>query len=232
MSRLVILDAGPLGMIAHPRRDPTVVRWFRALEGGGITFAVAEVADYEVRRELLRANLTVNLARLDVVKSDLLYLPITTDIMLRAAAFWAQVRHQGVPAARLPGLTRLGHVVYAAGDPRLLELLVARGITVECSLSSNVVLGAVPSYEAHPIRRFLDAGIPVALGTDDPAQLCTTIGREYAIAAALGFSHRDLLGFTDHAIRAAFTTEERRAALLEEVRAASRRVEPGDRAGV
>lgn len=120
-------------------------------------------------------------------------------------------------AAQLPGLTRLGHAVYAAEDPRLLELLAARGITVECNLSSNVVLGAVPSYAAHPIRRFLDAGIPVALGTDDPVQLCTTIGREYALVAALGLTPRDLLTFTQHAIRAAFTTPERRAELLEEV---------------
>jgi adenosine deaminase len=121
----------------------------------------------------------------------------------------------------LPGLTRLGHATYAAADPRLLDLLAERGITVECSLSSNIVLGAVPSYETHPIRRFLDAGIPVALGTDDPVQLCTTIGREYAIAAALGFTSRELLGLTENAIRAAFTTPERRAALLAEVRTRS-----------
>jgi adenosine deaminase len=120
-------------------------------------------------------------------------------------------------AARLPGLTRIGHATFAAADPRLLALLAERGVTVECSLSSNVVLGAVPSYEAHPIRRFLDAGIPVALGTDDPVQLCTTIGREYAIAASLGFTPRELLGFTQSAVRAAFTTPERRAALLAEV---------------
>jgi len=120
-------------------------------------------------------------------------------------------------AARLPGVTRLGHATYAAEDPRLLDLLAERGITIECSLSSNVVLGAVPSYEAHPIRRFLKAGIPVALGTDDPVQLCTTLGREYAIAAELGFSLEELRHFTESAIRAAFTTDERRATLLTEV---------------
>jgi adenosine deaminase len=164
---------------------------------------------------------------------DLLYAPYDTEADWSAAARIADraakaglgvTAHAGefstaniAAAARLPGLTRLGHATYAAEDPRLMELLVERGITVECSLSSNVVLGAVPSYEAHPIRHFLDAGIPVALGTDDPVQLCTTIGREYAIAAALGFTHRDLLGFTESAIRAAFTTPERRAALLAEI---------------
>lgn len=113
----------------------------------------------------------------------------------------------------MPGLTRLGHAVYAAEDPHLLALLAERRSTVECSLSCNVVLGAVASYEAHPIRRFVEAGIPVALGTDDPVQVCTTIGREYALAAALGFSLAELRAFTRDAIRAAFTTPERRAAL-------------------
>ncbi|HKB48961.1 MAG TPA: hypothetical protein VKC57_14755, partial [Ktedonobacterales bacterium] len=121
-------------------------------------------------------------------------------------------------ALRTPGLTRLGHAVYAATDPRLLDRLGACGVTVECSLSCNVVLGAVPSYEEHSIRRFVECGIPVALCTDDPVQVCTTIGREYAIAAALGFSPADLLGFTANAICASFMPRARKAALLAALR--------------
>ncbi|MBF6592383.1 MAG: hypothetical protein IVW57_17880 [Ktedonobacterales bacterium] len=121
-------------------------------------------------------------------------------------------------ALRVPGLTRLGHAVYAARDPRLLEGLAASGVTVECSLSCNVVLGAVPSYEAHPIRRFVEYGIPVVLASDNPVQICTTIGREYALAHALGCSSNELLGFTANAVRAAFAPAARRAALLTELR--------------
>jgi adenosine deaminase len=120
-------------------------------------------------------------------------------------------------ALRVPGLSRLGHAVYAAADPRLLEALAASGATVECSLTSNVVLGAAPSYEAHPIRRFVESGIPVTLNTDLPVHACTTIGREYAIAAALGFSPAELLAFTRNAVRASFASAERRAALLDEL---------------
>ena len=87
----------------------------------------------------------------------------------------------------LPGLTWIGHTVHAARDPRLLDRVARSGVTVECCLSCNVVLGTVSSYEEHPIRRFTAHGIPVVLGTDDPVQVCTTIGREYAIAAALDF---------------------------------------------
>jgi adenosine deaminase len=107
--------------------------------------------------------------------------------------------------------------VYAAHDPRLLEQVAQSGVTVECCLTCNVLLGAVPSYEAHPIRRFVACGIPVTLNTDDPVRVCTTIGREYAVAAALGFSPADLLTFTRAAVDASFTSVERRAALLHEL---------------
>jgi adenosine deaminase len=120
-------------------------------------------------------------------------------------------------ALDMPGLRRLGHAVYAASDPRLLGRLVRSEAAVECCLSSNVILGAVPSYEAHPIRQFVAAGVPVTLNTDDPVRIWTTIGREYAIAAALGFSPRELLAFTRNAIQASFTTAARRSALLDEV---------------
>lgn len=119
-------------------------------------------------------------------------------------------------ALLMPGLRRLGHAVYAA-QPRFLEQIIRQQLTVECCLSSNVVLGAVPSYIEHPIKRFRAYGIPVTLNTDDPVYLWTTIGREYAIAAVLGWSAYDLIQCTRDAILASFTTAERRAALLEEV---------------
>lgn len=120
-------------------------------------------------------------------------------------------------ALLLPGLSRLGHAVYAAADPRLLDAVARSGVTVEFSVSCNVVLGAVPSYEAHPLRRFVEHGIPVTLNTDDPVRICTTIGREYAIAASLGFTAAELLTFTRNAVRASFTTPARRAALLADL---------------
>lgn len=117
-------------------------------------------------------------------------------------------------AAHVPGLSRLGHAVYAGNDPRLLEMLADAKITVECALTCNVVLGAAPSYEQHPIRQFVASGIPVALCTDDPVQLSTTIGREYAIAAALGFASAELLSFSANAIHASFAPLERKQEML------------------
>jgi adenosine deaminase len=118
---------------------------------------------------------------------------------------------------RLPGVSRLGHGVFAAADPRLLEAVWAAGVTLECCLSSNVLLGGTASYRDHPLQQFAAAGIPVTLNSDDPLRVCTTIGREYAIAAALGFSSMDLLQISRMAVRASFTSEPRKRALLQDI---------------
>ena len=164
---------------------------------------------------------------------DLLYQPYDTEadwttayrIAERAAAVGLGITaHAGeistaniAAALRVPGLTRIGHATHTTDDPRLLELLAQSGATVECSLTCNVLLGAAASYGEHPIRRFVEYGIPVALCTDNPVQSCTTIGREYAIAHMLGFTPAELLGLTRNAVNAAFTTSTRRQALLKEL---------------
>jgi predicted nucleic acid-binding protein len=58
-----------------------------------------EIADYEVRRELLRMNRTRALKHLDLLGTKLEYLPISTAAMHRAVDLWAQARRQGQPTA-------------------------------------------------------------------------------------------------------------------------------------
>jgi len=58
-----------------------------------------KIADYEVRRELLRANKTKGIAQLNALVELLEYLPITTAAMRLAALLWAQARQQGQPTA-------------------------------------------------------------------------------------------------------------------------------------
>ena len=97
---------------------------------------------------------------------------------------------------------------------------------MECCLTSNVVLGAIPSLEEHPIRTFVDAAIPVTLSSDDPVSLHTTIGREYHLAAGLGFDAPDLLGFTRNGITSSFTSAERKTSLLSQIARAEANTEP------
>ena len=61
--------------------------------------AVPEIADYEVRRELLRLRANAALRRLDLLGERLVYVPLTTAAIRRAAELWAQMRQQGQPTA-------------------------------------------------------------------------------------------------------------------------------------
>ena len=102
MSITILLDAGPLGMISNPKATDAnreCYEWMEALVVSGARVFVPEIADYEVRRELLRAGKTQGLARLDLIKNTIGYLPITTSIMLKAAELWSEARKSGMPTS-------------------------------------------------------------------------------------------------------------------------------------
>ena len=99
---IVLLDAGPLGMITNPKSSPeneACKNWLAALAYRGAEIVIPEIVDYEVRRELIRADKQRGLARLDALKGILRYAPITTQAMLQAAEFWAAARKVGRQSA-------------------------------------------------------------------------------------------------------------------------------------
>jgi predicted nucleic acid-binding protein len=90
-------------MVSHPRADAENKKaavWLKSLLAAGTQVIVPEIADYEVRRELLRARMQKSIRRLDQLKRTLTYLPISTDAMLKAAEFWADARNRGQPGAK------------------------------------------------------------------------------------------------------------------------------------
>jgi toxin FitB len=97
--RVVLLDASPLGLLSHPKKHREIQDWLQRLLQSGLIVRIPEIADYEIRRELLRANKTMGIQRLDLLKTMLGYMPITTEAMLKASEFWAQARQQGQPTA-------------------------------------------------------------------------------------------------------------------------------------
>ena len=99
MDRIVFLDSGPLGILAHPRPNPDILDWLHRLLNRGVVIAMPEIADYEVRRELIRTKKTKSIHRLDECKTLVQYIPITTAAMLMAAELWALARSQGKPMA-------------------------------------------------------------------------------------------------------------------------------------
>ena len=102
MSRVVVLDTSPIGLITNPQlsdQGTACNHWLQAHLRAGSRIIIPKIADYEVRRELLRANKVKGLARLDNLARFLEYLPLTTVAMRQAAELWAQARQQGQPTA-------------------------------------------------------------------------------------------------------------------------------------
>ena len=69
MTTIFLLDASIIGAVTNPKTNNQSVRecqhWFdRCLERSQI-FVLPEIADYEIRRELLRANKLNGITRLD-----------------------------------------------------------------------------------------------------------------------------------------------------------------------
>jgi len=115
MNKIVVLDTGPLGMVTNPRASPEIDRcnlWLQDLLANNIRVIIPEIADYEIRRELLRAGKRKGLARLDDLKGIIDYAPITTRAMLKAAELWAETRNRHRPTADDKALD--GDVILAA----------------------------------------------------------------------------------------------------------------------
>jgi adenosine deaminase len=77
---------------------------------------------------------------------------------------------------------RIGHGVRAVEDPEVVKRIASAGITLEVCPSSNVALGVAPDAASVPVRTLFEAGVPVALGADDPLLFGRRLVRQYEIA--------------------------------------------------
>jgi predicted nucleic acid-binding protein len=102
VDRIALLDSGPLGLACckpsqvQARRCQT---WLDDLEANGFTVMIPAIADFEVRRELLRVRAASKLKRLADLRDRFAIRDITTEALERAAEFWATLRRAGIPTA-------------------------------------------------------------------------------------------------------------------------------------
>jgi hypothetical protein len=104
MSLTVFLDAGPLGLITNPKRTPDTIataRWVFDMEAAGHRCLVPAIADYEVRRELVRAGKALGIGRLNVFNaaSPNRFVSVTDTALLLGADLWARARNAGTAPA-------------------------------------------------------------------------------------------------------------------------------------
>ena len=118
-------------------------------------------------------------------------------------------------ALELLGAERLGHAVRAPEDKKLMQTLAERGTPIECNLTSNVQTSTVADYADHPLRLFLEWGIPATINTDDPGISGINLAYEYNIAApAAGLSIVQMRQAQKNALQAAFLSDTEKMALL------------------
>nr|WP_245218642.1 adenosine deaminase [Rubellimicrobium aerolatum] len=114
---------------------------------------------------------------------------------------------------------RIGHGIGAATDPALMERIAEAGVVLEVCPGSNVYLGAVPSWEKHPIEVLRAREVKVTVSTDDPPFFGTTMTREWEmLERTFGWTEDDLRALNRVALDAAFcdeATKERIAKTLE-----------------
>jgi adenosine deaminase len=132
------------------------------------------------------------------------------------AGEWAGA--DSVRAALALPVSRLSHGVRAIEDPTLVAELAARGTVLEVCPTSNVALGVFGSYEEHPLRALVDAGVRVTLGSDDPPYFGATVAGEYELARErFGLPDDRLLDITRTAVDAAFAEPDLRETLRQRV---------------
>ena len=98
---------------------------------------------------------------------------------------------------------RIGHGVTAVSEPDLVRRLARQAVTLEVCPASNVALGVAASPADVPLRLLLDAGVPVALGADDPLLFGSRLVPQYEIArSAHGLNDHELAGLARMSVRA------------------------------
>ena len=114
------------------------------------------------------------------------------------------------------GAERIGHGLSANQDPELLEELSQRQIPVEICITSNVLTGACPRLEDHPVRQYFDQGLMLTLNTDDPAMFHTSLNREYWTAQkTFGFTEEQLRELARNSFEASFLPAEEKVKMLD-----------------
>ncbi|MDV8071417.1 adenosine deaminase [Rhodococcus sp. IEGM 1366] len=100
---------------------------------------------------------------------------------------------------------RVGHGVRSVEDEHLLDFLAIREIALEVALTSNVHTSAASSYSQHQLPTLLEAGVHVALSTDDPATSRTSLSREYdAAVTSVGLTEAQVRTIAEHSKLASF----------------------------
>ena len=114
------------------------------------------------------------------------------------------------------GAQRIGHGVNAFEDPSLIDYMREHDIGVESNLTSNVQTSTVESYNVHPLKKFLEAGVEATINTDAPGISGITLLDEYEFAKKqAGLNKKLVVKAQKNAISQAFLPEAAKKQLID-----------------
>ena len=125
---------------------------------------------------------------------------------------------ESIREALAMGTRRIGHGVRAVEDPALLAQLAREGICCELCPTSNLNTGVFPSYRDFPLPAFLEAGVPVAICSDNMSVSGTDAMREREIMReTFSLDAATMRELSLNAARAAFLPEDARERLVARI---------------
>lgn len=83
-------------------------------------------------------------------------------------------------------LHEVQHGIGAAQDDSVLRFLADRKVRCNVCPQSNVMLSSVKTLKEHPIKKMMDAGVPVTVGTDDLLFFDRSVGEQLFDLVSLG----------------------------------------------
>jgi adenosine deaminase len=119
-------------------------------------------------------------------------------------------------AINLLGANRIGHGVAAIEDSKLVEYMAKHNIGMETCILSNYQTGTWTNISTHPVRQFLEQGVPVCLNTDDPGVSNNSLQSEYALAQhKIKLSTKQIQTMKINSLNQTFLTQAEKNAIKE-----------------
>ncbi len=114
---------------------------------------------------------------------------------------WESIRCQDV--------YRLDHGVRSIEEEKLIDYLVGKEMLLTVCPISNVLVGAYPSIQEHPVHDLMKRGVKVCLNSDDPAFFgLNLIDNFIQVADVFELTEADVIGLVRNALLYNFSGQE------------------------
>jgi adenosine deaminase len=122
-------------------------------------------------------------------------------------------------AIRELGVDRIGHGTQAVNDPELLKYLAGHQIPLELCPLSNYKTRVIDSISSHPVKTYVEMGIPVSINSDDPKMFGNSLSEEYRnLQDVYGFRDEEIIGIILNSINTLWLDENEKINMARDFR--------------